>query len=266
MGDSWEGLRGSWAAFGPDASSSLPEATPEAPKRCPLGPLGASQVGPTESPQSHPGATPSSLPGDSLEPPRSHPKRYQNGGQAGPKFVQNEFSLGQNGANSCSKLGANRMACLKIKCPGSKFAVFSIYAPTSAYAYDVRQKFFEKLSVFYKSVSAHGPKYVLGDFNSRIFERQAGEERIIGDSYFRNAKPVSLSSTLNRFLLCEFCSSCELQIANTFFQQPVANQITYYDIGGQPMDDCNTGKFAQIDLILCPHSYENSLALGLRGL
>ena len=75
---------------------------------------------------------------------------------------------------------SNRMTCLRMKCSKGKFAIFSAYAPTGIYPYDVRQEYFANLATFYESVSVRGPKYILGDLNSRIFERQAEEEHIIG--------------------------------------------------------------------------------------
>eukprot|EP00973_Karenia_brevis_P060830 8460108-Karenia_brevis.AAC.1 len=132
-----------------------------------------------------------------------------------------------------------------MKCTKGKFAILSAYAPTNSYPYEEQQNFYKELAQFYQSISVHGPKYIMGDINARIYDRFSGEDSIIGPYFVANSPPKIFDSSWNRFLLLEFCTSHQLQISNTFVEQPLEQRVTYYDIGGQPMENCANGKFSQ---------------------
>ena len=105
-------------------------------------------------------------------------------------------------------------------------AIISTYAPHGGRSYDERLSFFQNPREFWSSISSYGPKLCVGDLNSRLYCRMAGEEDIIG-SYFPHKSDKILFPELNRFLLMEFCTSVELCIASTFVQKSFDQLVTY---------------------------------------
>ena len=99
------------------------------------------------------------------------------------------------------------------------------------------------------SISSHGPKICLGDLNSRLYCRLAGENEIIGPYFFSNGSK-QLNSNMNRFLLLETCARCDLQIANTFIKRANEKQVTYYELTANPADTVTPNKFAELDVVL----------------
>ena len=63
------------------------------------------------------------------------------------------------------------MAALKIRVPGGKINLCSIYAPHSGKAFDERPTFYQSLAVWIAGLSGHGPLILLGDFNARLHKR-----------------------------------------------------------------------------------------------
>ena len=88
-----------------------------------------------------------------------------------------------------------------------------------------------------------------GDFNSRLYCKYAGEENIIGSYYVKNQEKT-MTASMNRFLLIEFCSSTSTCIGNTFLDHPIENRITYRALGTQAHDVISPTNFAQLDLVL----------------
>ena len=138
----------------------------------------------------------------------------------------------------------SRYACLKVRSSGGKIAIVSAYAPQSGRPFEERFSFFQDLLHFWKSISSHGPKFLLGDFNARLYQQFAGEEEIFGSFYVKNQRQQTLSAELNRFLLVEFCVSCDLQIGNTFFDLPLENLVIYRTPGTNPLIAITSSNFA----------------------
>ena len=99
--------------------------------------------------------------------------------------------------------------------------LISAYAPHSGHARQERIDFFTNLSGLWDSVRVHGPKFVRGDLNSRLYTRFADEIDIVGDYYVQNERR-HLASDLNRFFLSEFCHEYGTVLANTYFDKPLA--------------------------------------------
>jgi len=120
---------------------------------------------------------------------------------------------------------------LKLRTQKGKVVLFSAYAPpqTPNHPVNERQECFHSLAQFWSEVSCNGPKVVLGDFNSRLYARLPGEEDMIGDSIVRYAN-MKLKADMNRFLLMQLCSECDLQVVNTFSGLSVAELVTHRDI------------------------------------
>ena len=133
----------------------------------------------------------------------------------------------------------------------------SCYAPHAAKNFDERFEFFQALTTFWRSISAHGPKICMGDFNSRLYCRFAGEEEFIGDyAFFNNGYPKANS---NRYLLAELCISNDLLIANTFFDRFPENLVTYRELATQPMETISPSKFAQLNFVLCEQQWKHKV-------
>ena len=95
----------------------------------------------------------------------------------------------------------------------------------------------------------NGQKMCFGDLNSRLYYRFGGEESIIGPYYVKNQEKNMVSS-MNRYLLVEFCSTTSTCIANTFLEHPLENLVTYKSLGTQAHDIVTPTNFAQLDLVL----------------
>ncbi len=144
---------------------------------------------------------------------------------------------------------SNRMACLKIRVPGGKICVLSVYGPHAKRPFDERFGFFHDLLQFYQSISVHGPKIILRVFNSRLYTRFPGEDAIFGEYFFKNGCQ-RIKSDMNRFLLMELCNACSLQIENTFTDLPLEELVTYREPGIKSMATISATTFARLDLIL----------------
>ena len=144
---------------------------------------------------------------------------------------------------------SNRLCCLKLRVQGGTAAFISAYAPHSGYSFDQRQTFFEDLGNMFRRTSVNGLKMVLGDLNSRLHKRLAGESSFIGDFVFGNAQ-AHLEHNSNRDLLVEFCTSHDAVISNTFFDNPPERQVTYRSLGVQPLENVSSSCFAVIDFAL----------------
>ena len=68
--------------------------------------------------------------------------------------------------------------------------------------------------------------------------------------------------TDNRFLLLDFCRANDLIVANTWFQQPAAKQVTFKEPSTHFLPPDNTdwdpANFAQLDFCLLPQRWRNS--------
>ena len=63
---------------------------------------------------------------------------------------------------------SSRMTSLKIRVPGGKINLCSIYAPHPGKTLDERQTFYQSLAEWIASISGHGPLVLLGDMNARL--------------------------------------------------------------------------------------------------
>ena len=88
-----------------------------------------------------------------------------------------------------------------------------------------------------------------GDLNARLYDRMPVKNKFIGPHLFKN--PTQLRNpSLNRHLLIELCSRCHLQVANTFFDKPVHNTVTYVDIGFNSSSPITDRSHAELDVFL----------------
>ena len=142
-----------------------------------------------------------------------------------------------------------RQASLKLRVPGGKMVICSLYAPHSGKPFDERQTFFQATAEWMNSLSRHGPLLALGDFNARLHKMHAGESHLIGPHIFGN-KNAYFNAESNRSLLLEMCEALGLFVANTGFDLPVEKQVTVYNVGSSPAATLNSTNFGQIDFLL----------------
>lgn len=144
-----------------------------------------------------------------------------SGGQHAPEYAGVGFLvhpvLRKHVYNFCQY--SSRIAGIKIRTPGGKIAIVSTYAPHAKRPFEERFQFFQDLTKYWQSISVNGQKLCFGDFNSRLYCRFGGEEKFIGQHYFKNQEK-SMVGSLNRFLLLEFCATTNNCLANTFFDHP----------------------------------------------
>ena len=149
---------------------------------------------------------------------------------------------------------SSRMASLKLRIKGGKAAFISAYAPHSGKHYDERQAFYHELGEFIARTTAHGPKFVLGDFNARIYRRLSGEEELIGNGVFTNSE-ATIPDKANRHLLVEMCESQGLAVANTFFNNLHEELVTCYNVGCTEQKEISWQCHSQIDFVLCSQAW-----------
>jgi len=144
---------------------------------------------------------------------------------------------------------SSRIACLKLRVVGGVIALFSVYAPHNLKDLPMRLEFYEHLSDLYSKTSVNGPKYFLGDFNARLGHRLPGESNVMG-RYGYGAAAGHRVEVPNRDLLVEFCIQHQLMLANTFFNTPLEQRVTYFEPRACPKDDITPTTFFVLDLLL----------------
>ena len=147
-----------------------------------------------------------------------------------------------------------RMASLKIRIPGGKAVIFSAYAPHSGKPFDQRHTFFHDLADFVESRSAHGPKLILGDFNSKLYYRMDGEHAVVGDHVLLCPGAVCKEDA-NRHLLVETFTHLNMCLANTFFDIPMGDLATCYNVGTKAGSPVSGQTHSQIDFLGCEQTW-----------
>ena len=71
----------------------------------------------------------------------------------------------------------------------------------------------------------------------------------MGEFYLRHVHSEAASQS-NRGLLMTSCHNPGLCIINTYFEHPPDEQVTYFDMETQPMQDLSNKGFGQLDFIL----------------
>ena len=126
-----------------------------------------------------------------------------------------------------------------------------MYAPHGDYKLEVRHDYFASLRECIARYRTHGPTFVIGDLNARIHVARNGERDIVGSHVFGDAALID-DTCSNRELLLEICSSLRYCVANTFFEHPPHEQVTYRNLSTAPMDLISPQRFGQIDCLLAP--------------
>ena len=148
---------------------------------------------------------------------------------------------------------SSRVASLKLKCAGGRFAIFSAYAPHNMRSLDERWAFYEELGNHWQRVSVNGAKLIFGDFNARLGNCRPGEEDIVGP-YCCGREAAHKVEVPNRDLFMDFCWSRQLCLANSFSQVPLEQRVTYHEPAVTPMGDVSHG-FSMLDFLVTPSDF-----------
>ena len=128
--------------------------------------------------------------------------------------------------------------------------MITAYAPHNGKSAEEKLRFYNELDQCYRSLSANQGKLVLGDFNARLGQCQPGEELLLGD--YSPGRPVTHGfEPCNRDLLLEFCESTGTLVANTFYDTPLEEKMTYAQPGAATSGVINETQYHLLDLILC---------------
>ena len=145
----------------------------------------------------------------------------------------------------------DRIASLKLKTRRGKFGFITAYAPHNLKPYDERRSFYSELITVLGKCRVNGPRYVLGDLNARIGQQRTGEKDIFGPYSFGKEASHKVESP-NRELLLEFCADFKYVAANTFFDMPAEQKVTFAEAGSRPIGPVNEDSFHMLDLVLVP--------------
>ena len=145
----------------------------------------------------------------------------------------------------------DRLASLKIKTSGGVANIPCGYAPHAGKDYEFRKSFFDSFTKAWKRPGSHTCTFGYGDFNARLYKREAGEEDVIGD-YMYESSPPSRRAQSNKELLLETCRATNSIIGNTFFEHTANNTVTYYEPAGgiNASSPVSQEHFAQLDFCL----------------
>jgi len=164
------------------------------------------------------------------------------GGQKGVGFI----IKGSLAKNLLEFIGiSERIALLRLKMGKNQITLIQVYAPTSTSDEKENKKFYKDLKDTYDKAkhNLNNPILIMGDFNSQIGERKAGEEGILGPYNFgtRNKRGANM---------VHFCLENNLKITNTFFKKRKGKRWTWL----AP----NQTFRSQIDFILAPsHEFDH---------
>ena len=87
------------------------------------------------------------------------------------------------------KLLSDRLAILKLKVRGGILNIITAYAPHGGYDYEERREFFDQLTKAWPAPNKHTTTIACGDFNARLYDREPGDEDVIGEFFFQNRWP-----------------------------------------------------------------------------
>ncbi len=148
---------------------------------------------------------------------------------------------------------SERICTIKIRVSGGKLGIVNNYVPHSGYDYGIRQRHFSEVRDAYESLSCHGLKIVVGEFNARLHAQTAGEREVLGPHCFGNPLFCQTPES-NRELLMEACTATGLCVANSFVPDSDEHLVTYHHIWQDPAGPISRSRsgFAQLDMPLVP--------------
>ena len=145
----------------------------------------------------------------------------------------------------------DRLASLRLRVRGGQVCLVTAYAPTNTanHPFHERYAWYTSAVDFIQSQRTHGPSIVMGDFNARVHSCRPGEETCVGRFAFGDPTKTT-EPTDNRELLIEMCHTLSACLANTFFEHPKEELVTYRSLGVPPLAPVSATTFAQLDFTL----------------
>ena len=115
----------------------------------------------------------------------------------------------------------DRLMTLRLPLSGGQFlTLVSSYAPTMKASEEIKEKFYDNLSNIIGAVPKKDKLLVLGDFNARVGSNHCTWKNVLG-------KHGIGRENSNGSLLLSLCSTYQLVITNTLFQQKTKYQTTW---------------------------------------
>ena len=157
-----------------------------------------------------------------------------------------------------------RIMEMKIAVRGRNCSIVNGYAPHSGRPLIEKQIFWNQIENFRGIQTTSSPVFVVGDFNARIYERQISELDIMGPHIFGQGhgflQNMPTDQVENRQFLVDFCKYHDYVISSTFFMKPPRKQCTFkFSTTNGFTSPWTPERFAQIDHILCPKRWRNSI-------
>ena len=139
------------------------------------------------------------------------------------------------------------------------------YAPHSGRPHEEKTHHWETLQNILDRQSRNIPTYILGDTNARLHGRISEvENECVGRHVFgfgaQHVHNLAEEQRENRQLLIDFCVFNDFTVMNTLFLKPDKFKCTFKETTTDGFSSpWSPDRFAQIDLILAPRSFKNSI-------
>ena len=160
---------------------------------------------------------------------------------------------------------SSRLIQIKFHNHGPDLSFISQYAPHSGRPQEEKNHHWETLQNIIMDRPQNSPTYVLGDANARLHGCvNEVEEQCIGHHVFgygaQHVGSLPEDQKENRQLLIDFCLFADFLIMNTLFLKPTSKKCTFKETATEGFTaPWSPDRFAQIDFILAPRAFKNSI-------
>lgn len=159
---------------------------------------------------------------------------------------------------------SDRIMELKIAAKGRNYTILNGYAPHSGRPLVEKQNFWNQIENHRGIQTPSSPVFIVGDFNARLHARQISELDImgphtfgLGSGFLQNMPPDQVE---NRQFLVDFCKYHDYVLSSTFFMKHPRKQCTFkFSTTNGFGPPWTPERFAQLDHIVCPRRWRNSI-------
>ena len=148
---------------------------------------------------------------------------------------------------------------------GPDICLINHYAPHSGRPLDEKAQHWDNLQQIVRTRSQAIPTFIVGDTSARLHGSTSEvEDQVMGTHVFghgaQHVPNLPESQRDSRQCLVDFCVANDYVVSNTMFQKPDRKKCTYKDTATNGFTGPWTpNRFAQLDLILAPNTYKNSI-------
>ena len=158
----------------------------------------------------------------------------------------------------------SRIMSMRIKTQPPTRIIVAYMPQAFGATWEQKSGYYDKLNEVMDTCPRSEPLYILGDFNARLQCRPKDEEEFIGPWVYgrgeQHARDTCVRTMENRELFLAWVAGNRLHLANTWFQKPDKQLITFREVGTDPhTPTTDTSKYNQLDYILCRHPFKNSI-------